>query len=47
MIECVDTRFFKLERNAQLFIDDMNGYGYWCQFINGHKGFIVNVFMEV
>ena len=47
MIECVDTRFFKLERNAQHFIKDMNSYGYWCQVVNGYQGLIVNVFMEV
>lgn len=47
MIECVDTRFFKLERNAHTFIDEMNSYGYWCQLTRGYKGYVVNVFMEM
>lgn len=46
MIDCIDTRFFKLQRNAQMFIDESNSYGYWCQLVPAHNGFIVNVFME-
>lgn len=47
MIECVNTRFFKLEHNTQSFIDEMIGDGYWCQLIKTCRGFIVNVFAEV
>ncbi len=47
MIDCIDTRFFKLERNANAYIDEMNSYGYWCQLVIAYNGFIVNAFMEV
>jgi len=47
MIDCIDTRFFKLERNAKSYIDEINSYGYWCHLVTAHNGFIVNVFMEM
>ena len=47
MLQHVDARFFRLDRNAKIFIDEMNSYGYWCQLTPAHEGVIVNVFMEV
>jgi len=47
MIECIDTRFFKLRRNTIPYIEEQQAYGNLCQVVKARYGFIVNVYMEV
>lgn len=46
MIESVNTRFFKLRRNALNYAKRQRDHGRLCQLLYANDGFIVHIFKE-
>ena len=48
LLECINTRFFKLRRNARLYCERQTHQGHWCHIAMTDEGsYVVNVFREV